>query len=640
MGPYVALDVTKPSGHGPQQAGPGGLPIQPSLRFSDMFQNFEDKSTTQNSPERIAAVRAYMTRIGLDAFYVPRGDEHRGEYVAQCSERLAWLTGFTGSAGLAVIGGQRAALFVDGRYTVQAKSQVPAGLFDILQVPGPTVETWLTDQLKSGGTVGFDPWLHSLDEIQRAKTQLEAHGIRLKAVTRNPIDTVWGKTRPAPPASSVEVHPAALAGDSAEDKLARIQDDLKTSGHDAVVLTAPDSICWLLNIRGRDIPHTPVVLCFAIVPARGKAELFIDPARLSADAKAHLKPVARAMAPDAFGTRVKALKDAGKRVRVAAATCNWWIVQRLGGARKVVTGADPCVLPKAIKTKAEIRGSRRAHVRDGAAMCRFLAWLDRAAIEGSVDEISAARQLEAFRADTGKLEEISFDTISGSGPNGAIVHYRVTEATNRRLKSGELYLVDSGGQYRDATTDITRTVAVGTPTPEMQDRFTRVLKGHIAIATAVFPEATRGIDLDPFARHALWQAGLDFDHGTGHGVGSYLSVHEGPQSISKRGMAVLKPGMIISNEPGYYKESAYGIRIENLLLVNAAAKPEGGDRAMLSFETLTLAPIDRRLITRALLTTEEIAWLNSYHARVLEEIGPKLDGEDQGWLAVACAPLD
>jgi Xaa-Pro aminopeptidase len=604
-----------------------------------MFQSFADTNTTSVAPERVASLRSRMRQGGLDAFLVPRGDEHRGEYVPPSSERLAWLTGFTGSAGFAIVGLERAALLVDGRYTVQAKTQLPGKIFEILQVPGPTMESWLVDNLPSGATVGFDPWLHSLEEVERATERLKTKGIKLKAIARNPVDVVWGAGRPARPSGPIMVHPTSLAGVGAEEKVTKLQEDLAKAGHDAVVLTAPDSIAWLLNIRGNDIPHTPVALCFAILPVRGKVQLFIDPKRLDKEAKDHLKTVARAMSPDTFGEQLKALAAARKSVLVAPATCNWWIVRQLGGARKVARGADPCVLPKAIKTKAEIRGSRRAHIRDGAAMCRFLAWLDRTAPAGGVDEIGAARQLEAFRAQTGKLQEISFDTISGSGPNGAIVHYRVTEATNRALGRGELYLVDSGGQYRDATTDITRTVVIGTPTDEMRDRFTRVLKGHIAIAAAIFPEGSRGVDLDPLARHALWAGGFDFDHGTGHGVGSYLSVHEGPQSISKRGMAELKPGMIISNEPGYYKEGSYGIRIENLLLVCQPEKPEGGDRPMLSFETLTLAPIDRRLVDTRLLSAAELAWLNDYHARVLGEIGPGLEGDDRDWLNQACAAL-
>jgi Xaa-Pro aminopeptidase len=604
-----------------------------------MYQTFTDAGTGNQTPERVAGLRDLMAQAGFDVFLVPRTDAHRGEYVAPCSERLAWLTGFTGSAGMAAIGASRAVLVVDGRYTLQARQQVPARLFEIRQIPAANLDDWLLDAVPEGGTIGFDPWLHSVHEIEASIEKLKPKGIRLKPANRNLVDAIWGGERPASPAGPIAVHPQSLAGIAATDKLAQIQRTLAEAKQDAVVLTAPDSICWLLNIRGSDIPHTPVALCFAIVPQRGKVELFIDKGRLDDAARTHLKSVAKAAPPDQFGTRLKALKDAGRSVRVAPTSCNWWIARKLGGPGRIARGVDPCVLPKAIKSAAEIRGSRRAHVRDGTAMCRFLAWLDRTAPGGSVDEIAAARQLESFRAETGKLEEISFDTISGSGPNGAIVHYRVTEASNRRLRPGELYLVDSGAQYRDATTDITRTVAIGTPDREACDRFTRVLKGHIAIATVAFPEGTRGVDLDPFARQPLWSAGLDFDHGTGHGVGSYLSVHEGPQSISKRGMAEFKPGMIISNEPGYYKEGAYGIRIENLVLVLPAKKPDGGDRPMMQFETLTLAPIDRRLIVTSLLSEDERAWLDAYHQRVVDEIGPTLDVNDREWLEAACMPV-
>jgi len=604
-----------------------------------MFQSFNAPSKTDHTPQRIAVLRAAMEKANIDVFLVPRGDEHKGEYVAARSERLSWLTGFTGSAGLAVIGLERAVLFVDGRYTVQAQGQVPKKLFEIEEVTGPRTEDWLIEVLPDGGTVGFDPMLHSLAEIERATALLKPKKFKLKPVLHNLVDMIWGSDQPAPPRAPIVPHPVALAGRSADDKIANIQKALTAANQDAAVLTAPDSICWLLNIRGGDIPHTPVVLAFAIVPKRGKVELFLDPKRLDSETKAHIKGVARVRPPAAFKEQLVNLAKLKKTVRLDPLSCNWWIARQLGGPKKVARGTDPCLLPKAIKTKAEIRGMRKAHLRDGVAVCQFLAWLDREAPKGRVDEISAARQLESFRTNTGKLKEISFDTISGSGPHGAIVHYRVTERSNCKLCLGELYLVDSGAQYRDGTTDITRTIAIGEPSAEMRDRFTRVLKGHIAIATARFPKGSNGMTLDPMARHALWQGGFDFDHGTGHGVGSYLSVHEGPQSISKRGVAQIEPGMIISNEPGYYKQGAYGIRIENLVLVLPAKKTTDGDRAMLSFETLTLAPIDRRLVEPALLTMEEWAWLDNYHARVRDEIGPKLAPSDQRWLTTACRPL-
>ncbi len=607
-----------------------------------MFQSFQDDSASHRDvAERVARLRAELDRLGLDAFLVPRGDEHRGEYVAPCAERLAWLTGFTGSAGSAVIAKSGAALLVDGRYTVQAKAQTPRKLFDQLPIPGSSAEGWLIEHLKRtpGGVIGFDPWLHSVAEIERAGRRLEAAGLRLKPVARNPIDRIWGQDRPAAPTNPVIVHPLSRAGVSAADKIAAVQSQLAEADQGAMVITAPDSICWLLNIRGSDVAHNPVVLCYAVVPAKGKVALIVEKSKLDEKARAHLKPIAQIHSRKAFAKVLKSMAVSHPPIRIDAETCPVWIARQIGRKSAIARGRDLCVQAKAVKNATEIRGMRAAHRRDAIAVCRFLAWLDREAANGTIDEIAAVRQLEALRTETGKLREISFDTISGSGPNGAIVHYRVTEKTNRALGRGELYLVDSGAQYPDGTTDITRTIAIGRPTEEMRDRFTRVLKGHIAIATARFPEGTRGVDLDAFARRALWDAGLDYDHGTGHGVGSYLSVHEGPQSISRRGMVALEPGMIVSNEPGFYREGAYGIRIENLVLVQRANKPAGGERAMLSFETLTFAPIDRRLTVPDLLSTAERNWLNAYHADVNALVGPLLDSGERQWLARACQPV-
>ena len=529
---------------------------------------------------------------------------------------------------------------VDGRYLVQAPTQVDTRLFQVLQVPQAKLSDWLIATLKTAEIVGYDPWLHTEASIAELGQALEPKGIKLKALARNPVDRVWGRERPAPPQGAVFPHALAYAGKSGQQKLSELQTTLRREDADAVILTQPDSIAWLFNIRGSDVAHNPVPLAFAVVPAAGKAELFIDKAKIGREARQHLAGLAKISDPADLERRLASLKKAGKRVRLDPHTAASWFFRKLrGGKGRVVRGVDPCVLPKARKNATEIRGARAAHLRDGAVMARFLAWLDREAGAGMVDEICAARQLEILRSETQALKEISFDTISGSGPNAAIVHYRVTTASNRKLQPGQLYLVDSGAQYLDGTTDITRTVAIGAPTREMQERFTLVLKGHIAIATARFPKGTRGVDLDPFARRALWQAGLDFEHGTGHGVGSYLSVHEGPQNISRRGMTALEPGMILSNEPGYYKEGAYGIRIENLLLVEEAALPAGGEREMMGFATLTLAPIDRRLIVAALLSDQELAWLNAYHARVLKEIGPELGPADRAWLAAATAPI-
>jgi len=575
-----------------------------------MFQNFAAPPAHRPVGERLGRLRAAMAAARLDALLVPRADEYQGEYVSPAAERLAWLTGFTGSAGLAVIGSRRAALLVDGRYRVQARQQVDTKAFDILEVPAAKLEDWLGKHLAAGAVVGADPRLHTANMVEELATALDGRGIRLALRAQNLVDRVWGAARPAPPRGAVLPHPLQYAGKPAAEKIAELQALLREQEHDAVVLTMSDSIAWLFNIRGSDVQHNPVVLAFAIVPARGKSEIFVDPGKLGAAARSHPHSAAS------------------------------WFFRRLTGGRAVIVRApDPCALPKARKNATEIAGARAAHKRDGAAVVRFLAWLEREIARGEVDEIAAAARLEALRSETQLLREISFDTIAGAGPNGAIVHYRVTAASNRRLRAGELFLIDSGAQYLDGTTDLTRTVAIGTPTRQMRERFTLVLKGHIAVATARFPTTTRGVELDGFARRALWQAGLDFDHGTGHGVGSYLCVHEGPQSISRRGMTVLQPGMIVSDEPGYYREGAYGIRIENLLLVREADTPPGGERAMLSFEVLTLAPIDRRLLEPALLAPEERAWLNAYHQRVAATIGPELDAQDRAWLAAATAAI-
>jgi Xaa-Pro aminopeptidase len=604
-----------------------------------MFQTYEPARGGGESGERIARLRELMARARIDALLVPHGDEYANEYLPACAERLAFLTGFTGSAGTAVVAGHSAALFVDGRYILQAPRQVDTTIFEVLQIGRAKLGEWLANALKPGAVIGFDPKLHPPSTVDELAEELAPKRIKLKALAGNLVDRLWGRERPPPPQGAVVVHPIKYAGKAADDKLAALQAALKKDGQDAAVLTFPPSICWLFNIRGSDVVHNPVTLAFAIVPASGKAELFIDPAKLDGDARTYLRALARLSAPSALGARLTALKTAGKTVRLSPAAPVWFHRRLKGGKGRVVRAADPCLLPKARKNATEIKGTRAAHKRDGAAMARFLAWLDREAPSGRIDEIAASKRLEEMRAETQALKEISFDTISGAGPNGAIVHYRVSTATNRALKPGELYLVDSGAQYLDGTTDVTRTVAVGQATREMQERFTLVLKGHIAIATARFPKDSRGVDLDPFARRALWEAGLDFDHGTGHGVGSYLSVHEGPQSLSRGGMVALEPGMIVSNEPGYYKKGAYGIRIENLLLVREPEKVPGGERDLMAFEILTLVPIDRRLVVPEMLSSAELAWLNAYHARVRDEIGPELGSEDRAWLEQATAAI-
>ena len=604
-----------------------------------MFQTFEPPPDPSGASAKLSALRHAMRAVKLDAYLVPRADAHQGEYVAPDSERLKWLTGFSGSAGCAVITQRKAAVFVDGRYTVQVGLETDADLFAYPGIARVHLASWMKDNLKQGATVGFDPWLVTIAEVNRLKAELDTSGIKLKAVTRNLVDKIWGADRPPAGLAPISLHPQKYAGEAAAQKIARAQHVLKNSGEDYTVLTQPDSIAWLFNIRGQDIPHTPVALAFAIVPKIGKPELFIAAEKVPADAKRALKSIAKLSAPKDLRKRLKALKGNNRTARLDPQTAGFWFHRTLGSTKAYRTGPDPCLQLKAIKNSTEIRGSRAAHERDGAAFVRFLAWLDEAAVSSDLDEIAVVKKLESLRNDTGALKEISFDTISGSGPNGAIVHYRVSPTSNRKLRRGELLLVDSGAQYLDGTTDITRTITLGTPSRTMRRDYTLVLKGHIAIASARFPIGTRGIDLDPLARQALWQHGLDYSHGTGHGVGSYLSVHEGPQSISRAGMVALEPGMILSNEPGYYKEGNYGIRIENLVLVNEAETPRGGDHKMLSFETLTLAPFDRELIDRDLLDAHEVDWINTYHKLVYTRLADHIPTDVRRWARNAIKPL-
>jgi len=605
--------------------------------FEAQFQSFDDSSEGVAAAAHLKSLRAELKRRRLDGFVVPRADRQQNEYLPASEERLAWLTGFTGSAGAAVVLAERAALFVDGRYTVQAGSQVDAALFSIEHLVDTPPEQWLERNLKSGTKLGYDPWLHTSESAERLRKACASAGAELAAVDGNPIDALW-RDRPAPPAGAVTLHDIKLAGESAADKLKRVHSELAKLRADALVVSDPQNVAWAFNIRGSDIAHTPLALAFAVIRREGKPALYVDSAKLDNQTRHALQEIAAVRAPAELDRDLAQLKDKTVRLdQASAADALTRLVAGSGG--KPVRGPDPIALMKAVKNHAEIAGSRAAHKRDGVAAARFLAWLEREAPTGIVTEIDAVEALESFRRDTGLLKDISFPTIAGSGPNGAIVHYRVTRATNRTLGMNELFLVDSGAQYEDGTTDITRTVALGTPSEEMRDRFTRVLKGHIAIATAVFPENTTGAQLDPLARTALWQAGLDFDHGTGHGVGSYLSVHEGPARISKLGTVALRRGMILSNEPGYYKTAAYGIRIENLLLVIAAPEPAGAEKPLNAFETLTLAPIDRALVETRMLTAKERNWVDGYHARVQETIGPLLDQATRSWLEAATRPL-
>lgn len=592
----------------------------------------------RHSAARLARLREELSAQGLDGFIVPLTDAHQGEYLPRQAERLAWLTGFTGSAGLAIVLADSAGIWSDGRYTLQLRDQVDQDLFSLHHVTEEPPQDWLAARARNG-RIGYDPWLHTPDGLARWQKAAEKSGFALVAVDRNPLDLAWEDQPPAPLAP-VRPHTEMYSGCPAARKLAEIAALLSAEGSGAAVLSLPESIAWLFNIRGGDVPRAPFPHGFAIVHADESAELFLDRRKVTPELRPHLGNAVTLLQPAKLGEALDRLGKAGTRVRLDPASAPAWIADRLtrAGAR-LDKSADPCLAPKARKNPVELNGMRAAHLRDGAAVTRFLKWLADEGPGGSLDELSAAARLEAFRRENPLIQDLSFDTISGAGPNGAIVHYRAGPASNRKLEPGSLYLVDSGAQYLDGTTDITRTLAIGPPTTEMRDRFTRVLKGHIALATALFPKGTTGSQLDILARAALWQAGLDYDHGTGHGVGSYLGVHEGPQRISKTGGgAALEPGMILSNEPGYYKEGAYGIRIENLVAV-IAVTVSGAEREMLGFETLTRAPIDRNLIDPGLLTRAEIGWLDDYHASVRDSLVPLLDTETANWLRVAIAPI-
>lgn len=608
-----------------------------------MFQTFDSESDPRQSAARVAALRTWLADHNLDGFLVPRADEHQGEYVAARSERLRWLTGFAGSAGAALVLREQAIIFVDGRYTLQVRDQADMTIFTVESLVDNPPSAWIKANLGAGARIGFDPWLHTVGEVRTLKAAAENGGAELVALDTNPIDAIWAD-QPEPPLQPVEIHPIAFAGELAKDKLARLAEAVTASGATHAILTDPSSLAWAFNIRGNDVPHTPLALGFAILSAKGAHLVFIDKRKLPRRTEAYLTQLCNLRPPSALQGDVVALATSGGRIgldpALAADRLRSLIEENRG---TVVAMADPARLPRATKNSAEIEGTRAAHRRDGAAVSKFLCWLDRQQ-PGSVDEITAVTQLEQSRSAIGvetqmKLRDVSFDTISGAGPNGAIIHYRVSTATNRKLNPGELFLLDSGAQYQDGTTDITRTIAVGTPTQQMRVHATIVLKGMIGISMLRFPAGTRGMDIDVVARMAHWKAGLDYAHGTGHGVGSYLSVHEGPQRIAKTGTERLLEGMILSNEPGYYRQGEYGIRLENLILVQPTASIAGGDSPMHGFETLTLAPFDTRLIVANMLTTEERDWLNAYHQRVLAEIGPMVDGETLAWLENATKPV-
>ena len=599
-----------------------------------MFQTFDSHASPDQGPPRLAALRAKLAEMGLAGFIVPRADVHQGEYVAARDERLQWLTGFTGSAGFCVVLPDVAGVFIDGRYRTQVKAQVDLAHFTPIPWPEVKPGDWVREKLASG-RVGFDPWLHTADEVERLERSLEGSGVTLVPINENPVDAIW-RDQPAAPFGKAFVHPLDLAGESHAEKRARLAEGLRKAGQKAAVVTLPDSLCWLLNLRGADVPKNPVLHGFVGVHDDGRVDLFVAPAKLDDAVRAHLGPEVAVQVVEGFA---EALMNLPGPVRVDKATAPLAVADILRGAGvEVVWGDDPCRLPKACKNPAEIAATREAHLRDGAAMVEFLHWLDEAAPKGGLTEISVVQALEGFRRATNALHDISFDTISGAGPNGAIMHYRVTEETNRPVQQNELLLVDSGAQYLDGTTDITRTVAVGDPGEEARECYTRVLQGLIAISRVRFPKGLPGRDIDALARYNLWVAGQDYDHGTGHGVGAFLSVHEGPQRISRVSEVPLEAGMILSNEPGYYREGAFGIRLENLIVVQEA--PALGDnRAQMAFETLTFVPFDRRLVLAGELSPAERRWLDAYHAEVLHKLGGRVSGTTLDWLKAACAPI-
>ena len=601
------------------------------------FQSFEDASERAEGAARLAALRQALAKAKLDGFLVPRADAHQSEYVPRSEERLAWLTGFTGSAGLCAVLPDIAAVFVDGRYTLQVREQTDPAAYTPVSTVGTTVDDWLARHASNGAAIGFDPSLHTPEAIERLGKALTRAGAMLVAVAGNPIDTIWAD-RPTAEIAPVVLHDLSFAGESAADKIKRVQEALAEEKLDALVVIDPHALCWLLNIRGGDVAHTPLVIGDAVVKAEGRSTVFIDGRKLDNAVRAALFELGEIEEPSRFDDALRGLGAAKAKVRLDATTAGERVrlaVSEAGGVADV--GRDPIALMKAVKNATEIEGSRNAHLRDGVAVTRFLAWLAKEAPLGASSEIDAAMKLEEYRFETALLKQVSFPTIAGAGPHSAIPHYRVTAASSRKIEPG-IFLVDSGAQYQDGTTDITRTVAIGPPTAEMRDRFTRVLKGHIAVATVVFPRGVSGARIDAFARRPLWEAGLDFDHGAGHGIGSYLSVHEGPQRISALGQVALEPGMIVSNEPGYYKAGEYGIRIENLLLVEER-KIEGAEREMLGFETLSLAPIDLSLVDASLLTPLERDWLNAYQGRVRAAISHFLDRETGRWLGEVTRPL-
>ncbi len=603
-----------------------------------MRQTFDESTDPSFGPRHVPLIRKAMEAQGLDGFLIPHEDEHQNEYLPEANDRLAWATGFTGSAGAAVILKDRAAVFADGRYTLQVAEQTDPSVFEVRDLVEGGVPAYL-ETAPNGAVIGYDPRLHSPDALHHLRAAAEKAGAKLKPVDPNPLDVAWGQERPPQPQAPIVPHPLEYAGEDSATKRERVGATVKAAGADAAVITAPASIAWLFNVRGGDVIRSPLPIGQAVLKADGTARLFLDPAKVTSELPAWLGNQVSLETPDALPAALADLK--GQKVLVDPAQSSAWYFDTLAteGA-EAVRGMDPCTLPRACKNATEIEGTRRAHIRDGVAVTRFLHWIATEGQTNPPDEKEAVARLEAFREETGCLKDLSFDTIGAANGHGALPHYRPTERSNERAKEGSLLLVDSGGQYLDGTTDITRTMAIGTPSAEMKQRFTLVLKGHLHLARVRFPAGTTGSALDALARAALWNAGLDYDHGTGHGVGVYLGVHEGPQRIAKAPNSVaLRPGMILSNEPGYYKPGEYGIRIENLQVVTEPADIPGGERPMLGFETLTWAPIDRACIEVDLLTDEERVQLNNYHAEVLEKIGRLVEGDVRTWLEAACAPM-
>lgn len=604
----------------------------------DMIQNFEVQGGPEYGRQNLPKLRQALSGAGLDGFLVPHEDEYQNEYLPDCNERLMWLSGFTGSAGAAIVLTNKAAMFVDGRYTLQVRDQVDGDLFEYATIEDAGMTKWLADNTKIGDVIGYDPRLHSPNALTAFKNAVALNGAILKALHKNPIDMAW-VDRPAQPEALLTVQPLDLAGESHANKRKRIGQKIKNIGADIALITSPASIAWLLNIRGADVMCTPLPLSTLTISSTGQVDLFIKASKVTSEIQTHLGNDVSIKNEEDLHDSLKQLKN--KIVIADPSTASAWYFQALeDSGATLIRSQDPIALPKATKNPSEIEGTTQAHKRDAVPLIKFLHWLDTEAQSGMYDEIQAAMKLEQFRHETGVLKDLSFETISGAGSNGAHVHYRVNKTTTKHLEKGSLYLVDSGAQYQDGTTDVTRTVPIGKPSQEMRERFTLVLKGHISLALVRFPVGTTGSNLDVLARHALWQQGLDYDHGTGHGVGVYLGVHEGPQRISKTPSNVaLRPGMIVSNEPGYYKEDGYGIRIENLQYVTEPTEIKGGERIMLGFETLTLAPITHGLIVTGMLTETELNYINAYHARVWETVGQDVTGDVKAWLKKACVKM-